>query len=296
VSRVLVVDDSAVDRELIGGLIEQDEDLVVSYAVDGAVALASVVRDAPDVIVTDLIMPKMDGLELVASLQESHPFVPVILVTSKGNEEKAVQALQEGAASYVPKHALAAELLETIETALSAADHRRSRSELMKAMQSSQMVFEIVNQRQLFAPLIDYLQESIADLGMLDGGARTRVGVALEEALVNAAEHGNLDLDSSMRQDDRQGYLDLLESRLLKSPYADRRIHVEAHLSADEATFVLRDEGQGFDWRTLPDPTDPANLLKVSGRGVMLMRTFMDEVVFNEVGNQVTLVKRCDGS
>ena len=72
---------------------------------------------------------------------------------------------------------------------------------------------------------------------------------------------------------------------------------VQSRLDRDQAVFVIKDEGQGFDVGNLPDPTDEDNVGKVSGRGVLLMRTFMDEVQYNEVGNQVTLTKRrqtCD--
>ena len=59
-----------------------------------------------------------------------------------------------------------------------------------------------------------------------------------------------------------------------------------------QATFVIRDDGPGFDLNSLPDPTDPENLLKPSGRGLLLIRTFMDEVSHNSTGNQITLVRR----
>ena len=291
-ARVLVVDDSDVDRQLIGGLLANDPDLDVVFASDGDEALASVEKSIPDLILTDLVMPGKGGLELVAELRESHPFVPVILVTSKGSEEMAVRALQAGAASYVPKRTLAEDLAETVETALSAAAQRRSRSELMKAMRSHHCSFELGNRRALFVPLVGYLQESLASLGLFDEGWRTRIGVALEEALVNASEHGNLELGSELRQDDREAYVSLLAERQEAVPYCERKIRVEVELSRDIASFAITDEGSGFDWRNLPDPTDPKNLLKVSGRGVMLMKTFMDEVVFNEVGNEVTMVKR----
>jgi anti-sigma regulatory factor (Ser/Thr protein kinase) len=67
---------------------------------------------------------------------------------------------------------------------------------------------------------------------------------------------------------------------------------VSVHVEEDHGKFVIRDEGPGFDPRQLPDPTAPTNLEKPSGRGLLLMRTFMDEVVYNDAGNQVTLVKR----
>ena len=57
---------------------------------------------------------------------------------------------------------------------------------------------------------------------------------------------------------------------------------------------MVRDEGPGFNPGDVPDPTDPANLERESGRGLLLMRTFMDDVQFSQHGNQVTLVKRRD--
>ncbi len=66
---------------------------------------------------------------------------------------------------------------------------------------------------------------------------------------------------------------------------------MSATLTRDSATFVIRDEGNGFDPATLPDPTDPANLGKVSGRGLLLIQTFMDRVEHNAKGNQITMIK-----
>ena len=55
---------------------------------------------------------------------------------------------------------------------------------------------------------------------------------------------------------------------------------------------MVRDDGRGFDPSKLPDPTDPANLQKCCGRGLFLIRTFMDEVRFNDTGNEITMIKR----
>ncbi|MHC4731929.1 MAG: ATP-binding protein, partial [Planctomycetota bacterium] len=74
--------------------------------------------------------------------------------------------------------------------------------------------------------------------------------------------------------------------------YCDRRVHITAKVTADEAVYVVRDDGNGFDPSTLPDPLDPANLEKASGRGLLLVRTFMDEVQHSERGNEVRMVKR----
>lgn len=290
---VLVVDDSAVDRSLVGGLLEKAGNLKVEYAGNGLEALAVIERLPPDVVITDLMMPEMDGLELVAKVRAKFPLVPTILMTSKGSEEIAVQALQAGAASYVPKRKLALQLVDTTHKVLSVSGRQRSHSRLMGCIVRSEVTFVLGNDYTLFRPLVTYLQEAATQVGLADAAERTRLGVALEEALANALYHGNLEVASNLKEEDDAAYYALVEERCRQLPYCDRRIHIEAKFSRDEASFTIRDEGTGFDPSNLPDPTDPANLEKVSGRGILLMRTFMDDVAFSNIGNTVTLVKRC---
>ena len=290
---VLVVDDSAVDRRLIGGILETDGDLKIEYAVDGRDALAKMEQSLPRLVVTDLVMPEMDGLELVAAASSRYPLVPVIVVTGKGNDQIAVQALQQGAASYVPKRTLAQDLLDTVRNVLAASGRRRGHTRLLGSMRRSNYEFVLENDCTLFSPLVAYLQEGVAQMGLCTQADCLRVGIALEEALANALYRGNLEVDSELREADDKAYHALVTRRCREAPYQDRRIHVEVSLSPEEAIFVIRDEGPGFDPATLPDPRDPANLERPSGRGVLLMRTFMDEVAYNEAGNEIRLTKRC---
>jgi CheY-like chemotaxis protein len=290
-STILVVDDSAVDRRLVGDLLARQCDWSVRYAVHGADALEKMNEALPDVVVSDLLMPEIDGLQLVAAVRKKYPLVPVILMTSQGSEEIAVQAIQQGAASYVPKRALATQLLDTVRKVLSVSSSERSQIRLMGCMTRSESQFFLENDAALFGPLIRYLQESAMQMGLWDDADRTRVGVALEEALTNAMYHGNLEIDSELREIDLRAYYDLIQSRCQMSPYKERRIEVEVKFSLDRAVFSVKDGGAGFDPAGLPDPADPANLAKVSGRGILLMRAFMDEISYNSEGNRVTLVK-----
>ena len=98
-----------------------------------------------------------------------------------------------------------------------------------------------------------------------------------------------------MRETDEKGYYRLAKERRYQEPFRDRRVRVIATLTRDEATFVVRDEGLGFDPSLLPDPTDPSNLGKVSGRGLLLIQTFMDHVEHNPTGNEITMMKRRSG-
>jgi anti-sigma regulatory factor (Ser/Thr protein kinase) len=90
---------------------------------------------------------------------------------------------------------------------------------------------------------------------------------------------------------DERHFHRLIEERRQLLPYSERRLHVDARLTTTRAEFTIADEGPGFDPNSLPDPTDPVNLDSIGGRGLLLIRTFMDEVAFNERGNRISLVK-----
>ena len=288
---VLVVDDLPADRHLVAEYLKDDA-FELRFAANGAEALEKLEQATPDLVVTDLMMPEVDGLELVRACRSQYPLVPVILMTSQGTEETVVQALKQGAASYVPKHAFPRRLVSTVRNVLAVSGRRRVHTRLMECMDWTECAFALKNNSALIHPLITYLQERTSDLDVCDESDRTRMGVALEEALANALYHGNLEVGSELRGEDDKGYHALIVERLNTSPYQDRKIHVETTMSREHATFVVRDEGTGFDPSSLPDPTDPANLEKASGRGLLLMRTFMDEVAYNGEGNAVVLTKR----
>ncbi len=289
---ILVVDDSAVDRRLAGGLLEKDSNLSIRYAVHGADGLDKMREQLPDLVLTDLVMPEMDGLDLVSMVRSTYPAIPVILMTSAGNEEICLQALQRGAASYVPKRVLSQRLLETVHQVIEIASHEQTVSRLMGCMTETRCRFEIDNDNKLIPPLVAHLLELAERLELWDESDRMRIGIALEESLVNALCHGNLEVGSELRGVDDEAYYALLQERRAVPPYCERRIHMEATFSRKQASFVIQDQGPGFDPESLPDPTDPANLEKAAGRGVLLMRSFMDEVSYNSSGNAVTLVKR----
>jgi CheY-like chemotaxis protein len=293
-SSVLVVDDAAVDRRLIGELLARDSTLEVEFAHDGREALQIIQARLPNLVVTDLVMPNLDGLELVAAVRRDYPLLPVILVTGKGNEEVAVQALQQGAASYVTKRMLAQDLLDTIRTVLAVSVRQRGHWRLLGCMKQSNCAFELENDCTLFGPLISYLQEAVTQVGVCDDRDNMRIGVALEEALSNALYRGNMEVGSELRAIDDRAYHALVRRRQQERPYCERKIHVEARLSHEKAVFIIRDDGPGFDPSLMPDPTEPPNLDCPSGRGILLMRTFMDEVAYNETGNRITLTKRCN--
>lgn len=290
-SSVLIVEDSPTQAQTIQYLLE-DAGFQVSVAGQGLEALASIGQALPDIVVTDLEMPQMNGLQLVEAVRRDYPTVPVILMTAHGSEEIAALALRQGAASYVPKIHLEQDLVATIARILAVTkvdSHNRLALECLVAAESN---FLLHNDPALITPIIGHLEDVLARLRLCDATERMRTGVALQEALLNAIYHGNLEVSSELRQEDEKKFHAMVQERRGAAPYRTRRIQVSAKITPDQAIYTVRDEGPGFDPSDLPDPTDLANLERVGGRGLLLIRTFMDKVYHNETGNEITLIKK----
>ena len=295
-ARILVVDDSVMDRLLARRLLEKDPELIIAQAEHGADALKQMEEMVPDAVVTDLQMPSVDGLQLVEAIRRRFPYVPVVLMTAHGSEDIAAQALMAGAASYVPKAELPRHLLDTVQNVLAAGRTNRRKHDLMECLDARHFDVSLDNDVQLIPPLVDQLQQMAVSIGLVDNSSRVQLAVALEEALLNALYHGNLELSTTDVEEYRSALVadgrDRVAERGKESPYRERKIHVSVTLTRDEGRFVIRDDGLGFDTRKLPDPADPANLTREDGRGTVLINMFMDEVSRNLQGNELRLVKR----
>jgi len=128
--------------------------------------------------------------------------------------------------------------------------------------------FELPSAISLMHIVLEYLMKRVEKLGVVKA-EQSNLFVALDEAFVNAVKHGN-------KFD------------------ANKIVRISAEVSQDEARFTIEDEGEGFDVNAIPDPLDPLNLFKTSGRGVLFIYNIMDEVKYNDRGNRLTMVKRSD--
>lgn len=177
------------------------------------------------------------------------------------------------------------------EVLLELANSRYDRNRVNRFLASQESKYELENDTSLVAPLIACLLEQALSLKLLKEADLNHLNVALTESLTNAINHGNLELDSELRQEDESVYYDLAETRRVQWPYCDRRVFVLASYSRERVKFVIRDEGPGFNVKQVADPTDAEHVCRIGGRGLLLIRAFMDEVFHNDRGNEITLVK-----
>jgi serine/threonine-protein kinase RsbW len=128
------------------------------------------------------------------------------------------------------------------------------------------IAFQIPSDVRYIEDVLNYLNNRMVELNIIAPGDPD-IMIALDEAIANAIKHGN-------RNDPR------------------KKVTVIAELSAEGARFRIRDEGPGFSYREVPDPTQPPGLMKPFGRGLLLISHLMDQVSHNKRGNEIRMFKR----
>ena len=182
-------------------------------------------------------------------------------------EEQNVKVFRVSASGFRHSAFDESELKDVVATVLDYKirhiDRRESVQHLLEHIE-----FEVPSALSLMHIVLEYLMKRVEKLGVVKS-EQSNLFVALDEAFVNAVKHGN-------KFD------------------ATKLVRIAAEVSPAEARFTIEDEGEGFDVNTIPDPLDPANLFKTSGRGVLFIYNIMDEVQYNERGNRLTMIKRSD--
>lgn len=284
---ILVVEDSPVDQLLMQRLLERPE-WEIQVANDGQAALDLIDQKRPDVVITDMQMPIMGGLELTKAIRSKDSALPIVLVTGHGSEKTAVDALRCGATTYSPKSLLQSDLVSSVEQVLEMSRRMTYSHDSGFYPVPKSQVFVLKNDLKLVGPMIENMQNCLPSWSDRD---RLQIGMALDEALVNAIHHGNLEVDSSLRENDEKKYYEAIRVKQTQQPFCQRSVRVEVEFSDQHICIQISDEGPGFDPSSIPDPTTPENLHRVCGRGLFLIRNFMDQVAHNAVGNQITMTK-----
>jgi serine/threonine-protein kinase RsbW len=260
--RILIVDNNDELRVLLEqALGKLGHEVIVTGERDKALRRDDL--DSFDLIISDLSEAEVNG-EPIGELHRKHLVIP-----RSEHGPGVIKAFKMGAANYLRLPYNRDELRQIVEQTLAHklrfCDSNGSYSHVHEKIE-----FELPSDLALMNGVLEFLQERVAKLGLIRP-ERSNLFIALDEAFVNAVKHGNKN--------------DL--TKLVK---------ITAELSEKEASFTVEDEGEGFNIHEIPDPCDPSNLFRTSGRGVLLIYNIMDEVEYNAQGNRVKMVKRPDAS
>jgi serine/threonine-protein kinase RsbW len=261
--RILIVDNNdelrAILEQVLGSLGHS-----VTGTGDRQEALAWEDLNQFDLIISDLTEDSDPNAHAVGELQRKHLLVPI---SPNGVQPNVIKAFKMGAANYLRLPYNKDELREIVEQTLSHKLRYVDDPSVLPHVHEK-IEFELPSDLSLMNGVLQYLLERVAKLGLIKP-ERSNLFIALDEAFVNAVKHGNKNDPTKL-------------------------VRITAELTPKEASFTVEDEGEGFNVQDIPDPCDPANLFKSSGRGVLLIYNIMDEVEYNAQGNRVKMVKRPD--
>ena len=266
--RILIVEGNAELRSVLADALAGLGHEVVT-AGDRAEAVGREDLEDFDLIISDLAEYSDSAVQIVSELKRKRLFVPVVVSSEEAQHAGLVKAFKLGASNYLRKPYDKEELSQIVEKTLG---YKLRFVEDLKVLPyvREHIEFELPSDLSLMDGVLNYIIERVTALGVIKPDTSNLL-TALDEAFVNAVKHGN-------KQD------------------ANKLVRITADLSSKEARFTIEDEGEGFDVATIPDPRDPENLFKTSGRGVLLIYNIMDQVEYNERGNRLTMVKRPDPS
>ena len=273
-ARILVVDDDPEIHLLLKSILTETGWNIVS-AYDGLEGLARLETAAYDLVLTDVRMPGLDGLELLQRIQKLRPSTRVVVMTAQNTPETLVRAIKDKAFTYFSKPFSTSAVIDMVGRALQT-PVVEDEIEVLSARPDwialrLRCTLEIADRLTLF------FRELKVELTEEEQG---RIGTAFRELLMNAVEHGG-------RSDPEQ------------------KVEV-AYIRLSQAMFYyIRDPGEGFSFENLPhaavssSPDDPFRHVGVreeagmrpGGFGIFLTRKMADEVLYNEKGNEVLLVK-----
>lgn len=262
--KILVVDEDLTRAKQIQQLL-LSKNFNADIISAGDLALKQIQDNEYDLILTNLLLKDMDGVELVTTIQQLQPDLPVVIMSTLQHTSKTIKALYAGAHHFIREPFELDEVVATIEKLLFYPKEKILMQKLLPFVKEA-VEFNIPSDFSYMGAVVQYACELVVryDLAEPDN---IHLKIALLEAITNAIEHGN-------------------------QFSSEKTVEIKVKADRKKATFIVKDQGPGFDYQNLPDPTKPENITKVRGRGVFMIYRIMDSVSFNEKGNQIKMVKK----
>lgn len=288
--KVLIVEDDPASRSYLKRTLES-QDHQTRVAKDGLAGLQIFKEWRPDLVFSDIKMPKMDGLELLEEIRKLNTDTIVVMITAYGCEEFAIRALQSRANNFLKKPARHAELLPLIEKYAAIVESIDITQKEFGAVIKPELN-KIIDNRIKLVPRI--VARMVLETGKaFDKEKRLDIRLGLVEVLMNAIEHGNLGItfeekSQALKENELEA---LYKNRLKNSKFADRRVTIEFKPDKDECEWVVTDGGDGFNWQKAIERAKTRDILELNSRGVVIIQHHFDEVEYLGSGNKIRVKK-----
>ena len=286
-SRVLIADDEPHNLELLQLFLEDQYQVDTVNNGEGAWEKVSADPELYDVVLLDRMMPKMNGMEVLKKMKDDSRLcrVPVVLQTALNSSEDVSAGIKAGAYYYLGKPYERSVLHTVIAAAVN--DYKQQR-QLLKDLEQTQNTLGMLDSGEFSFSTLD---EAHALSLLLANGCMSGPSIisGLSELFVNAVEHGNLGISYSDKSEllETGTWRQEVERRLELPEYCDRRVRVSYRRNSASITFLICDEGNGFDWQGFLE-IDPARGSHNHGRGIALAKIIsFSKIEYLGRGNQV---------
>ncbi len=288
--KILIVEDDYASRLFLESLLESNG-YEFRSAENGIEGLNIFDEYNPDIVLTDIKMPIMDGLELLEAIRDKNSDAIVVIVTAFGSENYAIQALHLGANNYLKKPVASQDLLRLLKKYKAVISGKYSPESLPGKLINRTFSLEFKSIFTKIPKIVDKIMvESAVDI---DNSEKVNIELGLVELITNAVEHGNLGISYIEKQKalDAGNLSELFDERVHNEKYKNRKIKVDFFADREKYRWTITDEGEGFDWKSIPDPTDQKHILELNGRGIFISKFLFDKIEYSGKGNIVTATK-----
>jgi len=293
--KVLVVEDDESVRHFLNDVAVM-EGHEATMAENGLAGLSACKQFEPDLIISDIEMPRMNGLEMLEKIRRFDNESIVVMITGHGSEDYAIQALRLGAHNYLKKPVHHGELTGLLKKYQSVVANRTIVGAVPGKTIRREFTMQFDNNLDAADKIVDHLVLQAAD--RLSRKDRLGIHLGLLELLANAMEHGNLKItyDEKARALENNTLQELRDQRSSDPSLSNRRVTVDFKSDETGCQWIISDEGEGFDWKSVPDPLNPVHMTSHNGRGIIISRRHFDEFEYIGKGNVVRVKKYANGA
>jgi len=288
--KILILEDDHASRTYLSSLLSLNK-YECKAAQNGEEGLVMFEEFMPDLVLSDIQMPKMSGLEFLKAIRRDNSDAIVIMVTAYGSEDYAIKAFREGANNYLKKPIYEEELLTLLAKYKPIVAQKNIKESIPSLVMQRSLTMKFDSEVGIIPRVVDFL---IAETGtMFTKDELINVELGLVELMMNAVEHGNLNITYQEKNKalETNSLIELYEERKVDERYQGRKVTVLYNQNQEGCEWMISDEGNGFDYHDLPDPTSNDNLLDMSGRGIFISKFMFDGLEYLGKGNMVRIKK-----
>ncbi len=287
---ILIVEDDTVTRSMLSDFVKT-MNLNPLTAQDGMEGLEAFKKYNPPIVITDIRMPKMGGLDLVTAIKNQNPGTYLTVITAYDNPEYTIEAFKRGASSFLTKPFRVLELYSIIQKQSYLFSESATKISIQHLVQQKNVKLQMKSTLLYMQSILDHLIKECQSY--IDPKDVYKIRKALMEMITNAIEHGNLEITEEEKSQgiQKQNYNDVLMNRLKSEPYSLRHVEIEFYYQPGFLQWIISDQGKGFNYDEYLQPLKKNQLPNVKGEGIITSFFQVDNLYYEDEGRRVIIEK-----